>query len=103
MYDSPSAAEMLPHERHFVDRDVIFDQFRSFFCDSDAFRTHVSFATWKSLGAEKYDRTIYVPGTLYADYPYALNDAKKLAAFVTHRSRVLATQAAVLFHMHYAE
>ena len=103
MYDSPSAAEMLPHERHFVDLDVIFDEFKSFFGGSDASRDHVSFAAWKSLGAEKYHRTFYVPGTLYADDPYALNDAKKLAAFVTHRSRVLATQAAVLFHMHYAE
>ena len=47
---------MVPHERHFVDRDVIFGQFKSFFGDSDAFRAQVSVAAWKLLGAEKYNQ-----------------------------------------------
>ena len=74
---------MVPHERHFVDHDVTFGHLKFFFGDSDAFRAHVSAAAWELLSAEKYNRTIYVPGTLFAGAPYALNDAKKIAAFVT--------------------
>lgn len=99
----PTTAQMVPQGRHFVDQTQIFEAFSKHFKDHAELKRLRGFSMWEALGAVKYNRDIYVPGSLHSGTPYALNDAMKLSAFALHPSRALGTRAAVLFHHNHGE
>jgi len=99
----PTAAQMVPQGRHFVDQAQIFEAFSEHFEDHAELKRLRGFSLWEGLGAVKYHRNIYVPGSLHSGAPYALNDAMKFCAFALHPSRALGTRAAVLFHHNHGE
>ena len=79
----------MPNTRHFVDTGLISANFRQRFEDAGAFKRAVSSARWKALGAEVFNKKLFVPGDLWAASPYSLNNAMALSTYVTADSRVI--------------
>ena len=99
----PTAAEMIPQSRHYIDRQLIFEAFKSDFEDYHEFLAISSIQTWQSLGAEKYSKTWFVPGSKFQTTPYQLKDAVALGALLFNQANALATRSALLFHFNHNE
>ena len=59
----------MPITRHFVDTGLISANFRQRFEDAGAFKRAVSSARWKALGAEVFNKKLFVPGDLWTASP----------------------------------
>ena len=71
----PSVEQMRPKNRHYTDRDKIFEESQAHFSTFDEFTEQSSVASWKAMGAENFSKKCYVPGALFRDAHYRLIDA----------------------------
>jgi hypothetical protein len=92
---------MIPQTRHYVDRLLIFNIFEDMFKDYDDFTRICDVNCWKSIEAEFFSKKWFVPGALNSAYPYQLKDAVSSFMFILNINNLLATRAAILYHLKY--
>ena len=86
MTETPTAVQMIPETRHYVDLGLIFEQFESYFINNDDFVKLFNVSCRESIGAELISRKWWVPGAYFSANPYQLKDAVALCAFALNSS-----------------
>ena len=94
-------AQMIPMTRFYTDRSKIFDHFKEHFKSFEEF-SRLN-AMNESVGAEKYSKIWFVPGTLFAASPHQLKDAVAVCTLVLGPTKILGTRSSMLFHFNYKE